>query len=351
MKTEQEHRYTSTGIKFWRHRAQMESYRQGTGHTVISTHIAPEGACNLKCPYCSVTHRDTHSRLELDVIKDYVEKLQTRGLKAVILTGGGEPLAYRHINQLVEWLHSKGLSIALITNGTLTDRLDPPLWKAFRWVRVSINFFEGWRSKIRLPLEHISSETTVGASFVFTRAHEALGEGNWDDRFRGVSAVATAVDADYIRVLPDCLLPQADLAESHRQLAAALQSVDDPRFFRQDKHHRAPSCSRCHQSYFRPYLSEEIYLHDGKGEAGSVYPCDSVVLNDGVAKFVGEYQLCKPGDVLKYLDGEITAHFDPRKSCSGCVFTDNVEMLGRWEAGKEDRFSEFQEELKHEEFV
>ena len=75
-KTPEEHKYTSTGIKFWRHPEQMNNYKEGNPNTVISTHISPEGACNLTCAYCSVTYRDTHSRIEMDVIKDYVTKLQ-----------------------------------------------------------------------------------------------------------------------------------------------------------------------------------------------------------------------------------------------------------------------------------
>ena len=106
LKTEEEHKYTSTGIKFWRHPQQMNNYKTGDPNTVISTHISPEGACNLTCAYCSVTYRDLHSRIEMDVIKDYVTKLKTRGLKAAILTGGGEPTSYKHINELIRWLLS-----------------------------------------------------------------------------------------------------------------------------------------------------------------------------------------------------------------------------------------------------
>ncbi len=42
-----EHKYTSTGIKFWRHMQQMDEYKAGNHNTIISTHISPEGACNL----------------------------------------------------------------------------------------------------------------------------------------------------------------------------------------------------------------------------------------------------------------------------------------------------------------
>ena len=99
-------RFTSTGVKWWSesNRDAMENYRAGDPRTVISTHISPEGACNLKCPYCSVTYRDTHSRIDPKVIDAYVRILLKHGLKAVILTGGGEPTAYPHFDALVDWL-------------------------------------------------------------------------------------------------------------------------------------------------------------------------------------------------------------------------------------------------------
>jgi hypothetical protein len=41
-KSEMEHKYTSTGIKFWRHKTQMDSYKLNLPNSVISTHISPE---------------------------------------------------------------------------------------------------------------------------------------------------------------------------------------------------------------------------------------------------------------------------------------------------------------------
>ena len=40
VKSEEEHKFTSTGIKFWRHKGAMEEYRSATPNTVISTHIS-----------------------------------------------------------------------------------------------------------------------------------------------------------------------------------------------------------------------------------------------------------------------------------------------------------------------
>lgn len=351
-RSDMEHRFTSTGIKFWRHRRQMQSYREGTGHTVVSTHISPEGACNLRCPYCSVSQRDTHARIPLDTIHDYVEKLQSRGLKAVILTGGGEPTAYPHFNELVRWLkYERRLSVALITNGTLAHKLAPEVWKAFSWVRVSVNFFEGWEDRIRLPLEQLADDCVVGCSTVLTVEHEATRDLPADRvaLLRRVAALADRLRARYVRVLPNCLLEDGDLLVQHRAIDRALANLGDSRFFHQHKLHAAPRAAVCHQAYFRPYLSEEVWGETG--EPGTVYPCDSVVLNAGLQHFARRYGICRPGDILKFLDGQADMSFKPRSDCSGCVFTESVNQLEDWKANGAARFADFPIPLVHEEFV
>ena len=351
-KSVEEHTYTSTGIKFWRHQEAMFNYKNGDPNTVISTHISPEGSCNLKCPYCSVTYRDTHRRLDMVTIQDYVLKLKTRGLKAVILTGGGEPTSYKYFNDLVRWLKGEGLSVALITNGTLTRRVDDDVWKLFSWIRVSINIFDGWEKMIGLPQDKIDYENTVvGCSMVYTVEHEASDEmmSNRVDLLSKAAMVADRCGAKYIRLLPNCLLSQYDLIRQHKSLDNTLKEVDDPRFFHQYKIHGAPQTSKCHQSYFRPYLSEEVDVASGK--AGTVYPCDSVVLNDGYAVFAEEYQLCHATDILDYIDGKTQQKFDAQTRCTGCVFTDNVNMLDDFIHGKVDRFAQYDQPLMHEEFV
>lgn len=351
-----EHRYTSTGIKWWRHVEQMENYRAGRPGTIISTHVAPEGACNLSCPYCSVTHRDTHSRIEFPVIERYLRDLRSAGLRAVIFTGGGEPTAYKQFNELVRMASDDlGLRCALITNGTLTQRVDPDVWATFDWVRVSVNFFPNWEERIGLPVEQLRDDCVVGLSTVFTDKHESAEEleRGWGTLYESVSKIADRTHARYVRVLPDCLLAQDDLVARHKQLDDVLEGTGDARFFHQFKIHGAPDAGVCHQAYFRPYLSEEKNPWDG--EPGTVFPCDSVVLNApapdtrGFGKFIDKYAVCKPGDILKFLDGTIRQSFVPREDCHGCVFTRNVEMLRDW---KEHGIGEFTSEpLEHEDFV
>jgi organic radical activating enzyme len=347
-----EDKFTSTGIKFWRHQEQMINYRTGDPNSIISTHISPEGACNLKCPYCSVTYRDTHSRIPLEIIQDYVTKLKSRGLKAVILTGGGEPTAYKQFNELVRWLYKQELSIAVVTNGSIGywNKVDEDVCKMFTWVRVSINIYDGWETKIQLPLEKFDfDKTIIGCSMVYTVENDNINAGDSITLLNKVSKLADRCGAKYIRILPNCLLTQENLMYQHTTLDKILEETTDTRFFHQYKIHRTPTSSVCHQSYFRPYLSEEV---DKKtGLPGTVYPCDSVVLNGGNQFYAQEYQLCHASEILDYLDRKIKQNFDPREQCKGCVHTNNIDMLENWVNKKVNRFDEFPYPLVHENFV
>lgn len=329
-KSAEENKYTSTGIKFWRHREKLEAYRRGEPFSIISTHISPEGHCNLSCPYCSVSKRKVNERIEFSTIKNYVLTLKKFGLKAAILTGGGEPTLYPQFNELVRWLAEQNLSVALITNGTNIHRVDPELWKIFSWVRVSLNFFPGFKDVIKFP----ETSGVLGASMVYI--------GQSVDEIKELAEFVPD-RVKYIRLLPNCLHEQEKLLDEHERIEKVLREVNDKRFFQQFKIHEVPHAKICHQAYFRPYLSEV--------NGGTVFPCDSLVLNEAQAHFNERYAICSAAEVEKFLRREIQMKFDPEKACRGCVFAGNVNLLDNWFHNGTNHFDEYKEPLTHEEFV
>ena len=331
IKSDDEHRFTSTGIKFWRHKDAMLAYRFQNGNTIISTHISPEGSCNLSCPYCSVTKRRQNIRIPLQTIEQYINLLIPRGLKAVILTGGGEPVLYPEINELVTWLKcERNLSVALITNGTLFERLNEDVLDMLSWIRISLNLFTGCEHVIKFP----DIKGLLGASMVFT-----------GENISEMEKVSKFVNSKvkYVRVLPNCLLEQELLIEEHRKIEVVLNQLKDKRFFQQFKIHGRPCSAVCHQAYFRPYLSEV--------GGGTVFPCDSLVLNDGVKHFNEKFAICKANEITDFLDGKVKMKFDASESCEGCVFTSNIKLLNDWFLHGINEFDSYSEALTHEEFV
>jgi hypothetical protein len=204
-----------------------------------------------------------------------------------MLTGGGEPTLHPDFNELVTWLAMLGIKIGLITNGTQSHHVRT--WKAFSWVRVSINIFKGWRDAIYVPRNRMSADAALGCSFVY----------NGQDR--------------------DIMASTDEQQHLAKKLDEEVYVLGHPRVFVQRSVARAPKTDSCLLPYIRPCLSENA--------GGSVYTCwQRSQPNSGVDG------LCEPGDVLDMLDGR-TATVTPREECQGCLCADIVEALDAWVVG------------------
>lgn len=103
----------------------------------VHMQINPTNICNLKCDFCSCAGRNKSESLDFEIVRDILNKLEAAGTKAVTITGGGEPLMYKHINELLyEFLFHK-IKIGLVTNGTQFTALEPKLLRTITWCRIS----------------------------------------------------------------------------------------------------------------------------------------------------------------------------------------------------------------------
>ena len=313
----------------------MISFLHGTGKSVISTHISPTGDCNLNCSYCSVSKRKKHEQLTVGTIVHYIERLIQRGLKAVIFTGGGEPTIHPDWDEIVSALRLYNLKFGLITNGVDIRRRNLEI---FDWIRISVNYpaYNNVISQSFLPPNGLKYNCTIGLSLIYTGSNKKFSVSE-------LLYMAQKYNAEYIRVLPDCL-PE-ELSVAHEEINMWLNDnpqYDTSLFLHQLKYHGTPYTDYCPQAYFRPYLSEI--------DGGTIFPCDSVVLNNPTGKFEKKYAICKANEIGDFLDGKIEQRFDPNKDCKGCVFHENVNMLHDWTKGAH-KFNKFTRTIDHEEFI
>lgn len=323
--------YTSTGLKFFRHKEQMENFKNQYVDSIISTHISPEGRCNLNCEYCSVKDRQKHDRIPFDVIKRYLDEVNNFGCKAVIITGGGEPTLYPYFRQLVDEILWSGMECALITNGTTI----PQIYDLnFSWVRISVNYSDKWIRSFMENKYQFKKETTVGLSFIYS--------GN-NKRFSPMDLVTIAdnINARYIRLLVDCTKSWTEMQEEYFMLRNWLGVDYDKRFFIQDKTKQAPKSNICHQSYLRPYLSEV--------DGGSIFPCDSIPLNETTGQFESKYKLCSVENFRGYMLRIINQKFNSHTDCQGCVFWKNINILDKYLKDKNPKWID--DKIEHENFI
>ncbi len=96
--------------------------------------------CNLACPGCIsedlVSNKTsfTEERL-LEIGKEMYEI----GVKAVVLIGGGEPLAHPAVGKLIEYLGTHDINVGITTNGYFIPRYLDVIAKYSSWTRVSMD--------------------------------------------------------------------------------------------------------------------------------------------------------------------------------------------------------------------
>jgi hypothetical protein len=90
----------------------------------VSLNLDLTTACNYRCDHCidweilNARHRHREQALRASIAT-----LVARGLRSVILIGGGEPTLYPDFASFVRFLKETGLDGAVVTNGSRGDRL------------------------------------------------------------------------------------------------------------------------------------------------------------------------------------------------------------------------------------
>lgn len=79
--------------------------------------------CNYACKYC-YTGAGTSMEKELSVeeIKVVIDQACALGVNTIIVIGGGEPLIYPYIKDILLYIAEKGIHIVLFTNGAALDK-------------------------------------------------------------------------------------------------------------------------------------------------------------------------------------------------------------------------------------
>lgn len=313
--SKKESSFTSTGEKFFFHKHAIFDLRNKRNHPIV-LHIMPTEVCNLRCVFCSVAQRGEKGKLlpdlKMDQIRQVVRNLKKIGLKAVILSGGGEPTVYPHINELLEFLHDEKLEIGMISNGVmLAKKIKLRNLNYLTWIRISVNSLD-YVDDIQIPKLN-PKRVTLGFSYIWNPLASEKIIKKIQNKIREVSSYNKV---EYVRLLPDCNLETEELEKAHKKLRKTAKRLGSP-FFHQHKTHKTPA--ECHLGRVHPVLYADGYI----------YPCDSLVLNSPSddKKFHREYALCKWDEVNKYYAKMIKGTLIDTKKCPHCVFSEQNKLL------------------------
>jgi len=75
--------------------------------------------CNVDCYFCNAMDVRTKENVPYERVTQILDDAVSTGLRSVRFAGGGDPLFHRNIEQVIDYVHSKGLVIDNITTNAL----------------------------------------------------------------------------------------------------------------------------------------------------------------------------------------------------------------------------------------
>jgi MoaA/NifB/PqqE/SkfB family radical SAM enzyme len=99
-----------------------------------------DGFCNNKCSHCffGTNEKLNPIFLEKSIAISLIRELADHGVKGVEFSGGGEPTTHPDICEIIEYATSLSMSVGLITNGLLLDKISHVANK-MNFIRISLD--------------------------------------------------------------------------------------------------------------------------------------------------------------------------------------------------------------------
>ena len=140
-----------SNLKFLRFTDQLDALRERRVVAPVHVRIKPYNHCNHDCWYCAYRVSslqlgediDLKDAIPEDKMFEIVEDVIDMGVEAVTFSGGGEPMLYKPLPEVVERLAKGGVKVASLTNGSnLKGRMAEAFAEHATWVRVSVDAWD-----------------------------------------------------------------------------------------------------------------------------------------------------------------------------------------------------------------
>jgi len=190
-------------------------------------------------------------------MEQLIHDLEVLGCAAVTITGGGEPLLYRWINELIALCVWKAIFVGLVTNGTKMQLIPPNV----SWVRISADtnrMFDSYDlDKRRKGPDYAFSFVAHRALNRFRQAVYPLGELK-----KFVEYANSQEDFTHVRVVSDIYNPTDSIIADARVL---LKGIDHKVIY-QSRVNPTKGVEKCLISLLKPVIGADM----------KVYPCCGV---------------------------------------------------------------------------
>jgi len=290
-----------SALKFAHYPDRLRAIAAGRLAAPVHVRIKPINRCNHDCWYCAYRvsnltlgeTMDTRDAIPRDKMLEIADDFVACGVQAVTFSGGGEPLLYKPLPDVIERLAAGGIRIGCLTNGdALTGRNAEALACHATWVRISIdgwddtsyarlrNVREGAFSRVLNNMRAFADRRSgceLGASVIITEDNHA--------HLADLVEKLKAAGCDHVKLAG--VVVSTDGAENnayHRRLAptvndevARARALQAPGFTVVDHYHELD------ERFERPYtFCPNIQFNPVIGGDSQIYTCqDKAFMDDG----------------------------------------------------------------------
>lgn len=324
--------YSST--KVFHHQDRLSLLSRGGHPFPVHVHLVPTNVCNQRCNFCAYRAEGYSSNesfncresIPQEKLLDLVRDFSTVGVRAVEVTGGGEPTCHPSFIRLCQDTLDRGLDLGVVTNGSLWTPAHVKATREAKWVRFSIDaglpetyasirhvaqsIHASVRNAVTAQAYEKSPDQVVGVAFTVTRDNwteviEATKNAREDgaDNIR-ISAVFQNDDAHYF----DSFVNEASVLCHHAEELA----TDEFRVFNlfsdrlSDLQQRSPYYQTCHVQRLCTYI----------GADQNVYRCCVLAYNHlGLLGSIRDKMFSELWQDARPALDEFDAH-----RCSRCMF-------------------------------
>ncbi len=183
-------------LKIFHHRGRIDALQRGEQPNPAQVQLIITNRCNHRCKFCSyrmpgyTSNQMFNAADEIPYAKvlEIIDDCREMEIPAIQVTGGGEPTIHPQFSEIVEQIVSRGLQLAIVTNGNVLPEKSIPTLACATWVRFSIDaaeeatyrslrgvgeaaFKKTWKNIDRLVVEKYrqQSDVVIGIGFVVTR--------------------------------------------------------------------------------------------------------------------------------------------------------------------------------------
>lgn len=135
-------------LKVFHHPKKVKSFIEKKVVAPVYVRIKPTNACPHNCFYCvynskfSGIHPESNRKdmIPKQKIFEVLDDLKEMDVKAVTYSGGGEPLSYPWITDVLKKTLDFNISLSVITNGQLLNGKVAEILSQANWIRISLDY-------------------------------------------------------------------------------------------------------------------------------------------------------------------------------------------------------------------